>query len=588
MLTRFLLLFAALASVHGADDGDETTSFYCCESENASPVCSLGGCQYAIANLASFHRVDDCSQCSAGAMRNNTTPTTFASSCTFCAATGDQCVQLDTFGSTFGCAQADASRPLVQFAFSLLAANGSNVGPIAQPFCCYYRASNDTDGAAERGVYQMQESQGGCPFGNAGLSLVAFAEHDFAFACPARPPCEADCHGHGLCAGSQCVCQRNYFGDSCASRCDRSNCVMGSCYNDPSRSAALEDASLFDDSYDAMFADSADDNATLPSPACHCNPFVVGAKCDRCRDNYVGANCSTFCNGAPCNGEYMTGMCKTGGCECRTGYAYDALLKKCSCAGACQHGGLCTANNTCSCVGHWNGTGCTECACLNDGQCSPMGVCMCAANYGGDLCDKCADNYFDLASNCTTFCLDRTHINVTYNGTDTFYPAGMCHHNALCNATTGACDCPAHAVGAHCEACEPYYFGETCGQYCHANTTCGGLGTCNNGTGLCDCFKSGFGGNCTTCLPDFYPAGVCTTMCNAATTCGYNGHCDDQGKCVCKNYVVYQEGNCNVQIWVIIVPCVVVILLMGGFVYYLWRKKKATDEFGEPLLGSGW
>jgi hypothetical protein len=604
----FVAFFFLFSSV-SADDDNESTSFYCCESDtSAKATCSLGGCQYALATLQSFHSVSDCSQCKSGAVANNTVPATYSSVCSFCAVSGDHCVEQVTVGSSFGCAQSDETRPLVEFRVNLLDANGSTVGLIPQSFCCYYRAFNQTEAEAAAGSYQLQEGTGGCPFGDAGLSLVAFAEHDFDFACPARPPCEADCHGNGLCAGSQCVCRKHYYGDTCDTRCDRTNCVNGRCYNDPNRAwpptttttttkakavtpspTAVDDdiEVMFDDSYDAAFAD--DNSERTASPACHCSGNYVGLFCDKCARNYNGPNCTDFCVGAPCEGQHMTGNCQVGGCECEHGYMYDAAAKACVCRKqSCNLFGQCNANGTCECAGHWNGTGCSDCTCENGGTCSPKGVCVCPSNFGGDACEKCNGNYFDVSKNCSTFCLDHTTFNVTYNGSDTFYPPGMCHHRGLCNGTTGACDCPANAVGEHCEACEPFYFGESCNQYCFANTTCGGLGTCNNGTGLCDCFKTGFGGNCTTCLPNYYPAGACTTMCDSATTCNYNGHCDANGLCVCKNTVIFNEGDCSVQIWVIIVPCVAVIALLGGFVYYLWKKKKATDEFGEPLLGSGW
>lgn len=588
-----LLLFAAAAAVVR---GDEAASYYCCQSENSNDaVCAFGGCQYAVANLASFYSVRDCRQCAAGGLQNSSIASaTFNTTCSYCSLSGDHCAQESLLSAQFGCSQSDSSRPLVQFEVTRLASGA----PLDQSFCCYYRAANASASEAANAVYQLQSGAGGCPYGNSGLALVAFAEHTFAFDCPARPPCEADCHGNGLCAGSQCVCKAHYFGDACDTRCDSSNCVMGVCYNDPHRTTtapasttavpSTPDTSTLDARAALVGGGGNSSAGPAPSLACHCARNVVGQLCDKCAVNFEGPNCLNYCVGAPCVGAFMTGKCKGGSCECARGYSYDQASGQCACSNAlCRTFGACSANGTCDCAGHWNGTSCSECACANGAQCSAKGACICPPGFAGDSCDKCATDFYNTAANCTTFCLDYTTVNITFVGNDTFYPDGMCHHNGLCNATTGACDCPPHALGAKCETCADGYFGLTCGQFCDRNATCGGLGTCNNATGLCDCFKSGFGGNCTTCKTDFYPAGVCTVQCNAATTCNYNGHCSEQGACVCSNDIIYQAGNCAVQIWVIIVPCLVVLLIFAGFVFYLWKKKKATDEFGEPLLGGG-
>jgi hypothetical protein len=568
-----VLTFGASAA---ADDASYTN--YCCQQSGADEAqCRMGGCQFGAAPLAMFYSVSNCSQCVADSFRNSTRTPALRTTCAFCSVSGDHCVQVNSTSDAVGCLQTDDALSLASFQVVDVASDS----PSDRPFCCYYHPAN-ASAITKFTPYQVQTDAGKCPFADSGFALVAFVEHRFDFPCPPRPPCESDCHGHGLCAVSQCACDQNFFGPTCQSLCDASNCKLGNCSNPTHWHDALDfDAQPFDDDTPLPTFDG-----VVPSPACHCmNKYVTGPLCDRCVPSHVGPDCVTFCIGAPCNGSYMTGNCTNGVCECADGYGYNSLSNECVCM--CSNG-RCTKNNTCECAGHWNGTGCNECMCENGGQCSKSGVCLCVGNHGGELCESCKPPFFDIDANCSVFCLDHTSFNVTYNGSDTVYPPSMCQHQGLCNATTGNCTCAPHSSGAWCESCDDGYFGEACGTFCDANATCSGLGSCNNGTGLCDCFKSGFGGNCTACKDNYYPKGECTTMCDSATTCNYHGTCSDQGLCQCYNDVIYAAPDCSVKLWVIIVPCAVTVVLFGAFFGFIWwRKKKQVDEFGEPLLGGG-
>lgn len=578
----FVLAFGARHALSGGgwlnDAASNTNSNYCCQQSGATDAeCHLGGCQFGTSQLAMFYSVANCSQCVTDSFRNSTRTPALRTTCAFCSVSGDHCVQVNTTSDSVGCRQTDAALPLASFQV----VDASTDEPSDRPFCCYYRPANQTV-ITNYTSYQVQSDAGKCPFADSGYALVAFVEHHFDFPCPAKPPCESDCHGHGLCAVSQCVCDQSYFGPSCQSLCDSSNCKMGTCYNRAHpQQGDLSDAQPFDD--EPAF------DGVVPSPACHCtNKYVTGRMCDQCVASHIGPDCQTLCIGAPCNGSYMTGNCTAGACECEHGYGHDPVSNACVCLPSLCTNGRCTKNNTCECAGHWNGTGCDECACENGGQCSKLGKCLCVNNHGGDLCERCEPPYFDIDANCSVFCLDHTTINVTYNGSDTVYPPSMCQHQGLCNSTTGNCTCPPHSSGEWCESCDDGYFGLACGTFCDANDTCSGLGVCNNGTGLCDCFKSGFGGNCTACKENYYPKGECTTLCDQATTCNYHGTCTDQGVCKCYNDVIYASPDCSVKLWVIIVPCAVTVVLFGAFFGFIWwRKKKQVDEFGEPLLGGG-
>jgi hypothetical protein len=577
----FVILFVAANCAAAAPNSAFST--FCCQQEGSSTAeCRVGGCQFGTTNLGMFYGVDDCSQCVPNSFPTNTShhSPTLNVTCSFCTVAGDRCFDSSSLLDHVGCLQTDPNWPLAQFQVSDL----STKQPSQQPYCCYYRPANTSLIAP----YQVQNDTGKCSFADSGYALVAFVEHLFDFPCPPVPPCEADCSGHGTCFASQCVCNDKFFGPTCQTMCDSSNCVMGSCYN-PSRWTSADYSLYFDDAQSSVLDDFDVFNDTKPSPACHCNShLIVGPKCDRCAPSHVGPNCTLLCVGAPCNSTYMTGNCTDGGCECVPGYELNSFTKQCECSPKLCNG-QCTANNTCECHGHWIGDGCNECECANGGLCSTGGVCMCIDHYGGDMCEQCQAPYFNVAENCSVICVDRTVFNVTYNGSDTVYPMNYCEHDGLCNTTTGNCSCPAHASGAWCETCDNGYFGEKCDTFCDANTTCSALGACNNGTGLCDCFKSGFGGNCTTCKENFYPKGVCTTMCEQATTCSYHGTCSDQGECECYNSVIYQMPDCSVKLWVIIVPCALTVVLFGAFFGVVWwRKKKSVDEYGEPLLGGGW
>lgn len=76
-----------------------------------------------------------------------------------------------------------------------------------------------------------------------------------------------------------------------------------------------------------------------------------------------------------------------GECGCIPGYAGAPDCLDALCVQTCEHGGRCTAPDTCSCAHGWFGPNCTVPVCPqtcgNGGNCTAPGACSCAPGWAG-------------------------------------------------------------------------------------------------------------------------------------------------------------------------------------------------------------
>jgi hypothetical protein len=248
MIVVCLVICSLLVNLVTSTSSIDINSIYCCHyADTQAAVCSVGGCQRSA--LAAFRVVDDCAQCT----KNNTTSqagSNTTTTCTFCGSPQQPCVNVTS--DAFQCAPPNASFPHLH---SFIAASSTMA---ARPLCCWWGAADDnsTKLTVDSAVDSCHSTDQSVPL------VVGFVEHLFDFDCPARPPCENDCNGHGHCAVSQCVCEKSYFGESCSVRCDKRTCAMGHCY-------AMRGSDQL----------------------CHCHPNVVGERCDRCATGFSGVDC---------------------------------------------------------------------------------------------------------------------------------------------------------------------------------------------------------------------------------------------------------------------------------------------------------
>jgi hypothetical protein len=245
--------FVTVVCASAATTIDTVNSLYCCQYGGAQQFqCAVGGCQRG--NVSAFWVVDNCANCSAvptgarvNAVENVTT------SCTYCAASNrSDCADSVSTDRGLRCVAPNATLSALQ-RFRVVDSVATSEPPL---LCCWF----DDGALASNGT-------GSCSAANASVS--AFVEwldvdQQQPLLCPARPPCDKDCNGHGHCAVTQCACDTNFFGDTCGVRCDRRLCVMGRCVNDANGSRVM----------------------------CQCDENVVGDRCNTCAPGFSGTKCS--------------------------------------------------------------------------------------------------------------------------------------------------------------------------------------------------------------------------------------------------------------------------------------------------------
>ncbi|XP_006825306.2 multiple epidermal growth factor-like domains protein 9 [Saccoglossus kowalevskii] len=254
---------------------------------------------------------------------------------------------------------------------------------------------------------------------------------------------------------------------------------------------------------------------------------------------------------------------------------------------------------------------CEPCQCNSTGvvnnTCDRYGRCNCADGVTGDKCTSCEDGYYNLTTDGCSLC--------QCNG-----------HATLCDKLTGIChDCANNTSSDDCSQCQPFYYRdynktsedscEKCPCSEHSSTqTCHYDEHFNNNTGdvVCDSCKLNYTGQfCNECDDNFYMSNttlkVCTACdCNDNVILNQTGNCDSlTGECLkcvfnttgdhCEECLPGYHGdpiyhkNCtgpdykpdkpttanstiNV-ITIIVVIALVVICMIAGSVFYMYRRK---------------
>ncbi|XP_048872059.1 laminin subunit alpha-1-like isoform X2 [Brienomyrus brachyistius] len=174
------------------------------------------------------------------------------------------------------------------------------------------------------------------------------------------------------------------------------------------------------------------------------------------------------------------------------------------------------------------GGGCLPCDCSGNVdpedlvKCDPIsGECLkCTGHTAGWRCERCRDGYFRdavVAKNCQAC---GCHVNGSYS--------------AVCEPTTGQCDCKPNVAGRKCNRCEVGYYSLLSGTGCVACncSQAGSLSTRCNTEGACLCIQGVAGVKCDHCAPNHY--GTVETGCKECICAHTHGHClPDTGECVC-------------------------------------------------------
>ncbi|VDM31523.1 unnamed protein product [Hydatigera taeniaeformis] len=302
---------------------------------------------------------------------------------------------------------------------------------------------------------------------------------------------------------------------------------------------------------------------------CPCRPGIKGRKCDICGSGYWNF---PFCQPCECNGkaeecDQLTGACincrdNTGGprCEsCVQGFYGDPLrgvqCRPCECPGGgvdhsegCQMhpvNGMqchCQIGLKCSeCAPNYYGNptefggSCQPCDCSGnlppEGGCDQVtGACLtCLHNTEGEKCDRCISGFWGNASQQACRPCNCYHLG-TVDGV-----------NAVCDRSTGACNCLPNVLGPRCFECAQQHFNLTSGRGCEP-CNCDPTGSlhldCDQLTGQCTCKPDRGGRKCNQCQRTFYgdprlPDGC--KRCDCDRSGSLSDTCDPvSGQCMCR------------------------------------------------------
>lgn len=120
-------------------------------------------------------------------------------------------------------------------------------------------------------------------------------------------------------------------------------------------------------------------------------------------------------------------------------------------------------------------------------------VCSCQEGYTGQNCGECADGFYGNPYQPGDYCKRCTcsgNIDLSVNGS--------------CDTQTGKCQiCSNAATGDDCEICLPGYYGDAVVAKNCARCACSECGTvtavCNHTSGVCNCKPNVIGDHCDSC-----------------------------------------------------------------------------------------
>ncbi|VDN06764.1 unnamed protein product [Thelazia callipaeda] len=276
------------------------------------------------------------------------------------------------------------------------------------------------------------------------------------------------------------------------------------------------------------------------SSQCTLTQLVVGTAAAYGEDSYVCTACEQGYDGNKCeicaDGFYGNPLAKNGSCElCDCSGNIDPMAigncdretgkcLKCIYNTAGEHCEECKEN-------HWGDPmdkSCRPCGCHLKGAQSAIcnistGACQCHENYVGMQCDRCKDGHGDIDNMCPP---------CNCNMTGSF--------SSQCDEVSGQCACKMGVFGKQCSMCRASYFNfsENGCQFCHCNAF-GAVddGRCDNITGKCECRQNVDGKMCEKCMDGYFNI----SSGNGCLECGCDPlgsegiHCDtDTGQCICK------------------------------------------------------
>ncbi|XP_074861711.1 laminin subunit beta-2 isoform X2 [Carettochelys insculpta] len=336
-------------------------------------------------------------------------------------------------------------------------------------------------------------------------------------------------------SGGQCRCKPSVMGR----RCHR--CSPGTFGFGPSGCRACQCSSAGSLS---SFCDSS-------SGQCPCRPGALGPRCDRCQPGSWGfPHCQPcLCNGHSEECEPRTGSClrcrdHTEGDQCQrcaAGYYGSPTLAS---------GGRC---RPCLCPEGPGSARHFAVSCHQDSR-SQQVICVCSPGYAGLHCEECAPGYYGNPRQAGGRCQPcQCHGNIDPRDPE------------ACERHTGRCQrCLHHTEGAHCQRCQPGYYGDAARQACQ-RCTCNPLGTergvcpsqdkcrCDGRSGQCPCLPHVQGQSCDRCAPNFWnlASGMGCEPCACHPQHARGPACDQfTGQCPCQpGFGGRTCADCREQHW---------------------------------------